>query len=375
MELLPKQSNRAGSTVSTFFLLNMLKRRSVMSYLSQVSDVIFMGIDISANFFHYAILDENRKIVEQVDEQSSKPGDLKKWIKDFTKSIPKELTVQICMEHTGVYSIKVAKVLREAELNVYMVAPQLLKKMQADKKAKTDRLDALALADYVSRYSDTLKIWNPKTAEIEALNELMGTREMCLEHRTAYKNKIKSTKHVSPQSAIIPLLEKEVRHLKKVMDKIEKQMDEIVKANEELNEIRNLSKSVDGVGNLLSYVLIIATNGFENCLNAKEFRSYLGIAPIPNQSGISKRPNAKSTGHGPRIARRLLYLAAESVSYHRPVFREYYLRKIAEGKPKSIALNNIENKLINIIWAVVKNKRQYIPGYKSVEPRIINKMS
>lgn len=343
--------------------------------LTQVSTPIFMGIDISADFFHYAILDENRKVVEQVDEQSSKPNDLKKWVKNFIKSISKETTVYICMEHTGVYSIKVAKALREAELNVYMVAPQLLKKIQVDKKAKTDRQDALALADYVSRYSDKLQLWNPKTNEIEALNELMGTREMCLEHRTAYKNKIQSTKHVSPKSAVIPILKKEVKRLTKVMDELEKQMDEIVKANEELNEIRNFSKSVGGVGNLLAYVLIIATNAYENCSNAKELRSYLGIAPIPNQSGISKRPTAKSTGHGPKIARRLLYLAAESVSYHRPEFREYYLRKIAEGKPKSVALNNIENKLINIIWSVVKNRRQYIPGYKSIEPRIISKMS
>ena len=203
-----------------------------MSDLTEVSNVIFMGVDISANFFHYAILDEKRSVVKQVDEQSSKPNDLKKWVKDFTKSIPKESTIHICMEHTGVYSIKVARALREADLNVYMVAPQLLKKMQVSKKAKTDRQDALALADYISRYQDKLNVWNPKSKEIQALSELMGTREMYLAHRTAYKNKIKSTKHVSPKSVIIPVLEKEVKNLKKAMDEIEKEMDEIVKAND-----------------------------------------------------------------------------------------------------------------------------------------------
>ena len=74
---------------------------------------------------------------------------------------------------------------------------------------------------------------------------------------------------------------------------------------------------------------------------------------------------------GPPYARKLLHLAARSVATHHPEFRKYYLRKIEEGKSKSLALNNIANKLIKISFALVRDRQCYIKGYRSVSPLVL----
>lgn len=69
--------------------------------------------------------------------------------------------------------------------------------------------------------------------------------------------------------------------------------------------------------------------------------------------------------------RKLLHLAARSVVTHRVEFKEYYLRKQAEGKPKRLILNNVENKLLKIIWAIIREEKPYSPRYRSVNPKYL----
>jgi len=44
--------------------------------------------------------------------------------------------------------------------------------------------------------------------------------------------------------------------------------------------------------------------------------------------------------------------------------RDYYLRKVAEGKNKMLVLNAIRAKLIARMFAVIKNNRQYQKKYQ-----------
>jgi transposase len=64
-------------------------------------------------------------------------------------------------------------------------------------------------------------------------------------------------------------------------------------------------------------------------------------------------------------------LAAMSVATHNVEFRRYYLRKVAEGKPKRLVLNNIANKLLKVVCALVQSESVYIPNYKSVNPMLL----
>jgi hypothetical protein len=76
-----------------------------------------------------------------------------------------------------------------------------------------------------------------------------------------------------------------------------------------------------------------------------------------------------STSHfGPGPSRKLLRLAAQSVSTHNATFRHYYLRKLGQGKAKPLVLNNIANKLFKIACAMVRNNTRYIKEHRSIHP-------
>ncbi len=119
---------------------------------------------------------------------------------------------------------------------------------------------------------------------------------------------------------------------------------------------------------LLSANLIAITNNFESINKHKILAAFIGIVPYQHQSGtsISKRPRIRH--FGPQRVRKLLRLAAQSVATHDSQFRHYYLRKLAEGKPKALVLNNIANKLIKVACAAIRDNSFYIKEHRSIHP-------
>jgi len=333
---------------------------------------IFIGIDVSADFFHAALLDEAGKIVNTFEEISSDKTEIALWIKEL-KCKGKE--VSVCMEHTGVYSLSIAKILYKAGMKIHLVSPQLLKRLTPTRKAKTDKLDSIALASYLFRNEDVIRQWSPKSKELQELDRLLSNREFFVEQKVALKNKFKSERRYESSTIVLNLIVEQIHFCQKTIDTVEKEITSLLASNIEMKEFCVLAKSVPGVGTTLACELMNATELQNTCISAKQFNAYLGIAPIISQSGKSLRVSAKATGQGNNRIRRLLHLAARSVATHNPDFKEYYKRKVASGKPKMLVLNNIANRLIKIIWAVLFKKQPYIKGYVSVEPRLINQMA
>ena len=94
---------------------------------------------------------------------------------------------------------------------------------------------------------------------------------------------------------------------------------------------------------------------------------------MENSSGTSLHPTPTSRHYGPSALRKLLYLAALSLRTHNPQFRTYFERKIGQGKPKQLVINNIANRLLKIMVAVVRSKTDFIENYRSVNPGLLKK--
>jgi len=99
--------------------------------------------------------------------------------------------------------------------------------------------------------------------------------------------------------------------------------------------------------------------------------AYSGIIPYEQTSGTSLHKAPRSKKCGPAKLRKLLFLAALSVRTHNQTFKKYFLRKVAEGKNKRLVLNNIENKLLKIIFAVINSGVAYTENYKSINPALL----
>ena len=60
-----------------------------------------------------------------------------------------------------------------------------------------------------------------------------------------------------------------------------------------------------------------------------------------------------------KIMKRLLHTAALCAVTYYPEFKAYYERKVNENKNRMLVLNNVRNKLIIRVAAVIKNNQPY----------------
>lgn len=331
----------------------------------------FVGIDISSKYFTVSIIKNPDNIITQgIDLSNDISGfkELEELLEEYSIS---NNEAAICMECTGVYSEKICYYLYQNEYKVYSEQPNKVKKAFDANSHKTDSVDSRQIAEYMYRFEDKAQLWEPREDVLEEIKTLLNARELLVKHKTAATNHLHAIKKKEVLSeTAIDTLEENVKELEEKIDKMENKMNSLVKKKPEINEYHQILKTCPGTGSLLSFRVLVKTNGFKKDVGYKDLSSHIGICPFKNQSGTSWDKKAKSRGSGNAAIRKLLRLAARSVKTHNEKFRKYYLRKREEGKPKPLVLNNIGNKLLKILFAMARDKKEYIPNHKSVNPAI-----
>ena len=80
------------------------------------------------------------------------------------------------------------------------------------------------------------------------------------------------------------------------------------------------------------------------------------------RDSIDKRQDVSNLSN--RRLKGILSMAARSAIHYNPDIKSYFERLVANGKPYGIAVNNVKNKLIHIMYALIKNASEYKPGYQ-----------
>ena len=277
----------------------------------------------------------------------------------------------VCVEATGVYAEALCYYLHE---HGYPVAVECAYKVKRAFKTtnKNDPTDARQIAEYAFRYRDELALWQPKIAIIEQVRVLLTTREQLVRQLGINRNMRKMLTHKVIQTPVAnTLLEQTIAHLKDQIKAIEQEIRRLIGQDPSLSELLTLLVSIPSVGLLLSAHLLVVTDGFQREVTARQLAAYLGICPYEHTSGKSVRKRSKSRGYGPPVLRKLVYLAALGLKQHQAKYQRYYAQKVAEGKSGRLVLNNISNKLLRVICAVVRDRRPYEKNYRSVSPQAL----
>ncbi|WMT50865.1 MAG: transposase [Ferroplasma sp.] len=89
-----------------------------------------------------------------------------------------------------------------------------------------------------------------------------------------------------------------------------------------------------------------------------KLRAYTGVVPVTKQSG---RYNTSShiSKSGNSIIRHTLYLSTISAIRFNPVVKRYYCRKKEAGMSGNELIISCSNKLLNIIYSVLKNNQEF----------------
>lgn len=325
-----------------------------------------VGVDIASNTFTAAVGQIPWKLVVKPEIfENTEDGycQLLAWLEKHP--LPAFETI-VCMEATGVYCEGLAYFLYAKGYRVAVEPPLEVKKEFKRYGPKSDAVDSVQIAEYACRHVDKLSFWQPSNEILEQVKALLAVREQFVTQKVAHHNALVALRRKVIRTPFgEQAYERLIEQLKKQIQAIDEEIRRLIERDPSLKEMLLLLLSVPGVGLLLAaHFLLLA----QYSLDYKVLASFLGIAPNEHSSGTSVHKHATSRHFGPPIVRKLLYLAACSVCAHRPQFRAYLLRKTKEGKPARLVLNNVENKLVRIMCAVLNSRTAFIPDYHPVQP-------
>lgn len=332
----------------------------------------FIGIDIASASFTACCINQDMEPIFPVESFSNTPEGFERLSTAIHHHHLPTNQVLLCLEATGVYSETLCYLLGSKGYSIVLVDPRKVKGATQESPRKNDILDAKRIAEYAARFTDKLVLWKPGSQILEQIKVLLSTREHLTQQKTANENALGTLKRKYYQTPLAnKVYEETIARLKKDIKAIDKEIGRLIDKDDSFKHYVALATSVPGVGLLLAANLLVLTQGFTEPLSYKKLSAHFGICPFEKESGTSVRKRPRSRRYGPVRVRKLLYLASLSVKTHRQEFGKYFYRKYLEGKPKKLILNNIANKILKILCAVINSKTAFIENYKSVNPNLL----
>lgn len=320
----------------------------------------FIGIDVSKLTFDIGIIDELNHQESYCFENTTK------GIRSFFQLLRKRKisfeSTFICMEHTGIYGCLILKLLVEKEAHLCVEMPLKIQKSLGLQRGKSDKIDALRIAKYARKNYEELEIYIPNIRVLDNLKALVNVRRQLVKSQLdlkKYPNELKSF-----DKEIYKLVEKNTRKTLKTLEqeikRIDKEIDQLILSDENLKSHMKLVTSVTGVGKITAVYLCVFTNMFNRYQTPKQLACYCGIAPFEYSSGTSIRRRSKVHYIANKTLKKHLHLCALAAIRYDPEINKYYNRKLEEGKSKMLIINNVRNKLVQRICAVIKRQEPYV---------------
>lgn len=328
---------------------------------------LFIGIDISKNWIDAAFTQDGIKKSMPHKQYPNTVKGYKALLAWLMKMYPLATTdgkLLFCMEHTGVYSIPLCSFLQDQGIDYVLESALRIKRSIGIQRGKNDKADSKAIARYAYLFQKELKISQLPSKSLMKLKHLLSFRARLLKRLNSLKATAKEmAKFVLNDTAIdfvVAETNEVVSMIKAKIKKVELLMDEIVAGDPELKRLFDLVTSVKGIGRINALQLIIHTNCFTAFSCWRKFACYIGIAPFQHQSGSSLKRPARVSKLGHKKLKTLVSSGVMAAIRHDKELKNYYERKLAEGKSKFKVINAVKNKLISRVFAVVKRGTPYV---------------
>lgn len=333
----------------------------------------FVGIDMSATTFTASVGTAPWQLVVDASDFDNHPDGFALFLAWLSEHDFLPDATILCMEATGVYGEALTYFITAHQYRIAVEPPLKVKRAFMPHGHKNDRVDSQQIAEYAVRFFDELRFWQPRDEILEKIKVILSTREQFTVQMTMHKNALHALER---KVLLIPfaleLHRKSIQQIKSKIKQIDAEIRRLIDQDPKYGQMIRLLLSVPGVGFLLaSHMLLIMENAPNQVINPKQIAAFIGISPYEHRSGTSVYKPSSSRHYGPSSARKLLYLASLSMRTHNPTFKKYFLRKVAEGKPNKVVLNNIANKLVKLMCAVIASHKPFISNYRSIHPSLL----
>lgn len=300
----------------------------------------FIGIDIGKYNFVVGINGhKSTKTFSNTDEG------ITLFFKEYNNELKSGLTV---LETTGGYEMNLLLKLYGKQFAVHRANTYRVKNFirSLGNKAKTDILDAKALALYGSERANKLPLFKPN--ENAELCQLMQRRKDLIQILVAEKNRFQA-----PTSQYIKdSHEKMINTIYDQIELLDTRINEIISNNQELFKRKEVLKSIVGIGDITANGLLAFMPEL-GTLDRRKIASLAGLAPKANDSGNKsgyRRVNKGRCGIKP-----ILFTAAmAAIRSHSPM-KTFYINLISKGKKKMVCLTALMRKILVIANAKLRD--------------------
>lgn len=330
----------------------------------------YLGMDVSKLWVDIAIMcviDHQKQpvISERFDNDQAGLKLLDKWLKKHKVSFDNNSLLVI--ENTGVYHRLIWEYCSKHGLPLYIGNAAHIKWSFGIARGKNDKIDSQRLCAYAYKNADDLKAAPVLNPVFIKLKDLMTSRSRLLAQQNSikvYLKELKRSNSKETQQILEEAHKAALDGIKQSLKTVEKQINQMIKQDEAIKKNYELLLSVPGIGHLTAVYLICCTNNFICKITGKQLASYAGVAPFSNTSGTSIKGRDKVHKMANKELKKLLHMGAVSAITHYPEFRDYYQRKVKEGKHELSAINAVRSKIALRAVAVINNQEKYVNNYK-----------
>lgn len=379
----------------------------------------YVGIDVAKFKHDYAIITSNGEVVSRGTFKNDSSGF--NTFKDSLDKLDHSQEIKIGLESTGHYHKNLVKFLSNSGNEVNVLNPYLVHKFVASRtlrKSKTDKLDAMYIASYLS--TEDFKTYQEKLYNAESLKSLtrnrdklvskrseelvivtncldaifpefkgllegnLGKTALCLLHeynsaekiaklttsqidklKKKYKNlslnKIFTVRDAAkitignPDPSKSFIMKQSISIIFQLNESIDEYENEIEKV---MQEFDSKLLTIPGVGINSAAAIIGEFNNFNGFPNADKLLAYAGMECSRYQSG-TKDCYGHMVKRGSPHLRYVLMNLAISLKNHNSVFADYYLKKRDEGKHYRVALTHVVRKFLRIAFKLVSSDEKF----------------
>jgi transposase len=149
------------------------------------------------------------------------------------------------------------------------------------------------------------------------------------------------------------------------IDFIEDQLDELeIEIATLLHQTNDVTTSIIGIGDILGAIIISEIGDISRFESASQLVAYAGLDSSVKQSGDFIGTKTKISKRGSPYLRRAIWLAATVAAFKDPALSVYYQSLRLRGKHHLTAIGAVSRKMTNIIFAVLRDDKPYVPNIK-----------
>src|SRR5215210_7447901 len=330
----------------------------------------YLGMDVSklwVDITLMCVVDHKKQstIAERFDNDVAGLKALHKWLKKHKVSFDENSLLVI--ENTGVYHRLIWEYCSTHGLPLYIGNATHIKYSFGIARGKNDKIDSERLCTYAFKNADELKATPVLNPVFIKLKDMMTARSRLLAQKNSikvYLGEMKLSNSKETQLIIEQAYQAALEGLKQSIKIVEEQIRQMIEQDAAINNNYKLLRTVPGIGHLTAVYIICCTNNFICKITGKQLASYAGVAPFSNTSGTSIKGRDKVLKMANKDLKKLFHMGAISAIAHYPEFKDYYEKKVKQGKHEQSVINAVRSKIAIRAVAVVNKQEKYVDKYQ-----------